>query len=233
VSLSPSGVVIEQNSVMNKEINNKTLRILILWMLIFGAVEVFFLNVITMDNYLIAIPYFLTIILMVVTFNKTIFRIVTRETKTDKYLLLIIPLILHGLIYWVCVKYLREPTELIRNNSVSFLSLNKFYLWVKPLHVLLQQMMIIVLVKKLHQNNVSLREIMVFTAILFGATHIYPFLVGSMTLPIASYFTGFAVAGSIIFPHQILMVKNGYLNNIIMHTMFYSLSALLFWSLYG
>jgi hypothetical protein len=210
--------------------NKKALKILTLWLVAEGFIWVFFHEVISYNNLAIAILYFLTLSVIVIFLFKDIFKNIAKETKTSSYFLLLISLVLHAIAYWICNNFLREPIELIKNNSASFILVNKYFLLVKPIDVLLQQTMIIVLVKKLHQSRVSLQNIIFSIAIIFGTTHIYG--VRKMELIPALLLTIVATSMSLIFPYLILKVKEGYLYNFMIHLAFVDIAALLIWLTY-
>lgn len=209
---------------------NRIAKILIPWILVFGLVEIFFAELITLNNHILATLYFILVATTIVILYRDLLETITKDTKKKQYLFLFIPLVIHVIVYWFCINYLTEPTKLIKDNAASFLLVNKYFLWSKPFHILSQQLFIIILVLKLHRNKIGLRRVMLYTMILFGLSH--TFLIRSMTLPFALYFTGFAIVGSFVLPYMILKVKNGYLYNLVIHLAFYDLSALFFWSKY-
>lgn len=210
--------------------NKKNLKILSLWLVAEGFIWVFFHRVIGYSNLAIAISYFLTLIIVVLFLFKDIFKNIAKETEIKSYFLLTASLTLHAIIYWVCNNFLGEPVELIRNNSASFILVNKYFLFVKPIDILLQQTMIIVLVQKLHQNKVSLQNIIFSLAIIFGTAHIYD--ITHMELPIAILLAFVATSMSLIFPYLILKTKNGLMYNFMIHLAFIDIAALLVWSIF-
>ena len=210
--------------------SKKALKIILLWLLAEALVWIPFHNLISYNNLLVATLYFLFFSFLTLVLFKDIFKNLVINTKTKNYLLLIASLLLHGAIYWICNNYLNEPTELIKNSPASYTLVNNYFLWVKPIDILLQQLMLIVLVTKLHENKVSLKSIIIAVAIIFGAIHIDS--LQRMEIIPALILTVSATAMSLVIPYMILRVKNGYLYNLMIHLAFVDIAALLFWSLY-
>lgn len=210
--------------------NNIFVEIIIPWVLAFASASLFFGRIITMEYPLTAIIYFaLVASLLIFSFND-VFKVFFMDFKWKQYSILTMLLIIHIAIYYMCLTYFKKPTILLQNNNISFLYLNRYFLISKPFEILLQQVFIILLVWKLHQNKLSLKKIILLLAVFFGWIHI--FLSFTMSLAFWLYFTIFAILSSIIFPYQIIKIKDGCLYNFLIHLLFYDLSALFFWSLF-
>jgi len=104
---------------------------------------------------------------------------------------------------------------------------DKYFLLIKPLDVLFQQIMIVILVKKLQENKISLNKIILIMMVVFGVAHLYS--TTHMELVPTLIMTFFTLILSIVFPYFILKVKSGYLYSFISHLVFVDLAALMFW----
>lgn len=208
----------------------KSVQAITLFLLAFGSINFLFIKIVTIENYIACLLAFgIGTILSILLFKK-IFNNLIEETKKYEFLLLLVPIILHGITCYYCLHFLNEPIGPFENTGTSFLLLENFFIWVKPFDVLYQQIILIILIKKLHQYKITLRSITIMFVFVFGASHI--FQVFKTDFVIGLGFLLFGLAGSFIFPFMILKVKNGYLYNFIIHLLVYDLAALLFWSFY-
>ena len=209
--------------------NRKAWQIVLLWLAAEAFIWIPYRRLISYDNIFAAIPYFLFYISITLMLFRNIFKKIILKTKKSSFLLVMASLMFHGVTYWICNNYLNPPIELIKNSPASYTLVNNYFLWVKPIDVLLQQLMIIVLVTKLANNKVSLKNITFALAIIFGVAHIES--LQRMELTYALILTVSATAMSVVLPYFILKIKNGYLYNVMIHLAFVDVAALLFWSI--
>jgi len=188
---------------MEKILQKNVIKTIALFIASFGIIVLVFTNIITMSRYQIAFIYFLTIIILFVWHFKKIFKKMTKQSKWHNYLTIIgSALLVHGLTL-----------------------LDNFFLFTKPIEVLWQQIMIIILTHHLSKLTLTLKQIIIIFMIAFGSMHIFQAIRADTTIGIG--FTIVALIFSAIFPTMILKVKNGYLYNYFIHLATYSLAALL------
>jgi hypothetical protein len=108
--------------------------------------------------------------------------------------------------------------------------MNNFYIWTKPFDILVQQLLIIVLVKKLSEQRMNLKQITLIFILGFGAIHIFQIFKTDIIIGLA--FTAGALLSSVLYPYMILKVKNGYIYNYMIHLAIYNIAAILTWTLY-
>ncbi len=210
---------------------NKTIQAIALFIFAFALTSLTMTQVITMDRYLLNIAFLSIVTIgLVFYFRKTLIGLTSKTTKYDFIFLLAISLAVHAVSSYFILTYLGRPVWPFDSNGTSFLLMNNFYLWVKPLDVLVQQLLIILLVTKLHQYKMSLKQITALFVFGFGAIHI--FQIFKTDLFIGLGFTGGAIISSFVYPYMILKVRNGYLYNYMIHLGIYSLAALLAWGFY-
>ena len=208
-----------------------SIKFILLWLTSFGFfIGIIFLKYITVYNYKLATIYFILLSIIIWVFQKRLFKSLISITNLNKLGFILLSIIFNIFVYWFCINYLTPPTSLINNNAVSFLILDNFFLITKPFDVLLQQTFVIILVLRLSEFKFSLEQVILITSLIFGISHL--FIIYSMTLPLALYFTAFAIMASTLFPYSILKIQDGWVYSYMAHLAFYSLSALLFWVIY-
>ena len=201
-------------------------EILFLWIIGFGGAIIFFNRIITVEHYIIAIFYFSIISIIALKLFEDAFKDIQKTMGKNKLFLILGCLMIHTLISSLSIGFLKNPEITNVETQVSFLNAGQYFLWAKPFEILLQQTLIFILIKKLNENNLSLKKIILLYAILFGINHIL--LIPITGLYFGLYFTIFALLSAIIFPYNIIKRKNGYLYNIIIHITFYDISAIIF-----
>jgi len=178
-----------------------------------------------MDRYVLNM-IFLSIFVsaIVISFRHTFENLIE---KTDKYKIIalgILSLIIHGAISYFILTFLDQPVFPFDSRGTSFLLMNNFFLLAKPLEILVQQLLIILLVTKLKEQGMSLRRIITLFVLFFGTIHI--FQIFKTDLIIGLGFTFFAILASFIFPYLVLKVRNGYIYNFMIHLVAYDIAAL-------
>lgn len=133
------------------------------------------------------------------------------------------------MVCYYCLVFLDRPVLPFESSELSFLLINNFFVWVKPVDLLYQQLIIMVLIKTLYEYGMSLQRIITLFVVIFGIAHGVQLF--WMPLPIALGFLVFSIVASFIFPVLVLRVRNGYLYNIVIHLLAYDMAALLFWML--
>lgn len=204
---------------------------LVTFSFLFGIIYLAEIQVITMDRYVWVIIFLLVVTAgLFVVFDRW-YQPLLKETKVSEVVVLIgASLLIHGLTVYFITHYAERPDWPFSDRGTSFLLLNNYYIWAKPLDIVAQQMLIIWLTMKLHSQGFSLRKIIGLFIGFFGAIHI--FQVMKTDVVIGLLFTTGAVLFSIIFPYLILRVRNGYLYNFMLHLVVYNIAALVAWFWY-
>ncbi len=209
---------------------SKAIKISFLWLVAEAIIWVPYRSLISYDRTLIAILYFSFFSFITVLLFKDIFQNLISNTKITKFSLLIGSLLIHGGVYWFCNNHLTAPNELIENNPASYILVNNYFLLGKPFDILLQQVMIIVLVAKLIQEQISLRTITSIVVIIFGIAHLEA--LRRMELIYALILTCSTVLMSLFIPRLILKTQDGFLYSFMLHVGLVDIAALLAWTLF-
>jgi hypothetical protein len=214
----------------SQKILRQGILITVTFAILFGIVSLTMTQIITMEKYVLNI-LFLTLVsaIIIVCFKKTFIEILYKIDKSY-LLLLFFSLTAHVTISYIILHYLERPAFPFSITGTSFLLLNNFFIWVKPLDVLVQQLMIIVLVRKFSELKLKYKTIAIICLFCFGIIHI--FQVFKTSLIIGLCFTFVALLLSIVFPYLILKVKNGVIYSYVIHLGIYTLAALLSWYLF-
>ena len=200
-------------------------------MVAFAVVALVPSQVIKMDRYILVIFFLLIMASVCIFYFKNEFRDIVEQTSKREFILLIITtLLIHGICTYYIIKFIAQPIWPFDSHGTSFLLMNNFFVWAKPFEVFVQQLLIILLVTKLHQSDMSLKKIITFFVFAFGAVHIFQIFKTDIIIGLG--FTFFAILASFIFPYMILRVRNGYVYNFMIHLVAYDIAALLAWSFY-
>jgi len=211
---------------MNAILQIPTLKTLLVFSVAFGLTILGLFNIITMERYALAFAYFFLLSFGLIWYFKKIFLQLSSHTRWYVFLYTIgIALLIHIGACYLCLHYLGKPNDAFAYRGISFLELSGFFIWAKPMEVFWQQLMIIVLVKKLESQKLSLYQIMLVCMAAFGSIHIYQALRADAI--IGTGFTIIALLFSVLFPYMILNIKNGYLYNYTIHLTTYSFVAIL------
>lgn len=203
----------------------------VLWFILgFAFTSLVPTQIVTMDKYIVNVIFLSLCIIWLVTYFKNDFKIVVRNTKKFEYLLLIASLVIHAIVVYYILTFLDKPILPFNSTGASPLLMNNFFIWVKPLDVFVQQLLIILLVSKLHMYHMSIKHITALFVFGFGLIHIFQVFKTDAFVGIA--FAVIAIIFSFIFPNMILKVRNGYMYNYLIHLGVYDLIALLVWLIF-
>jgi uncharacterized membrane protein YfcA len=208
----------------------KIIKAIALFSLAFVSINFAFTKIATLENYIPCLIAFIVGTVIVSILFRDVLKDVISKTKKHEFLILLIPILIHGIVCYYCLNFLTAPVGPFENTETSFLLLNKYFIWVKPFDVLYQQIILIVLIKKLYEYKMNLKNITILFFVFFGTMHIFQIFRTDLT--IALLFTLFGILGSFIFPYMILKKRDGYLYNYIIHMLVYAVAALSFWSVY-
>jgi hypothetical protein len=207
---------------------NKVLGLLIKFIIIFGICSLVPSEIFGMEGYVLTIIFLIASALTIGYFFKNILSEVTTKTKWSEMMILaFLSIVGHALTIFIIKSYAVQPNWFFGSRGTSFLLLNDYFLWAKPLDVFVQQLLIVLLVLKLRTVGVSLRAITTLVIFGFGVMHIFH---GYRTDILISFgYTIMAIIFSIIFPYMILKVRNGYIYNFMIHLATYDIAALVAW----
>lgn len=212
-------------------LKNKIIHSIIFFVVAFGITTLIPSGVITMDRYLAIILFLFAISFFLLIFFKRELAVVVQKThKHEFFILFIFSLFFHGISSYLVLNFLSQPVWPFDSRGTSFLLMNNFFIFAKPFEVFVQQLLIILLVTRLHQSGMSLKKIIMLFVFGFGVIHI--FQIFKTDLIIGLGFTFFAILASLIFPYMLLRVRNGYIYNFMIHLAAYDIAAILTWSLY-
>lgn len=210
---------------------NKIIKAIVLFAITFGSTSLIMTQVITMDRYILNILFLsITSLCLIFYFRKTLKDLISKTRKSDFIFLILISIIIHLISSYFILNYLNQPIWPFDSRGTSFLLMNNFYLWTKPFDVFLQQLLIILLVTKLHEYKLTLKQITMLFVLGFGVIHIFQIFKTDIIIGLA--FTLGAIISSFIYPYMILKVRNGYIYNFMIHMGIYNIAALLSWMLY-
>ncbi|HKY87395.1 MAG TPA: hypothetical protein VJL90_11600 [Pseudorhodoplanes sp.] len=101
-----------------------------------------------------------------------------------------------------------------------------WYFLPKSIEILFQQLLVVALVLTLSVQQYSLRRISVYSAVLFGGTHIF-LAFGGVPIGYVIRFMLAAAAFGFVFPYLLLRVPNGLAYSYVVHWLYYALSAIM------
>lgn len=204
-------------------------RDIILWIICFASVCSTFNIFITRNNPFIALIYFLCITGIIIFRYKKSFIDLTHKINKKQSFTLILLVCIHISTYFLTHKILGKPSGIGIEDNISFLEMNNYFLFAKPLEVILQQAFILALIFILQKHKMKMNTIITVLFLLFGGMHM--FLIISMDIVFALYFTFFGLCASYLFTLIITKIRNGFIYSLALHMIFYEISALVFWSL--
>ena len=175
--------------------------------------------------------YFLAIaVITILIFKDHIFRIIQNFTSTPLVILGIVTLA-HIALYFYIPKHYQEPKEYFeRYPKRTFLTIDFRRMVSKSMDLFAQQVFIVLLASFLKDAGLSLVHIIATFAVIFGAVHA-PLIIFERGWP-TWYFTVFSILSAVIFPVLILKIHYGFVYSYIVHWVFYTLTAVVFWILY-
>lgn len=184
-------------------------------------------------HFLLTATYFFCVAIFTsLIFKNHVARAIQNFTSTPLIVLGFIILV-HIILYIYIPKYLLEPKEYFEKYSKrQYLKIDKRRLMSKSMDILTQQVFVVLLVMFLQDAGLSLNQIIIAFAVIFGLVHAPLILFERGTWP-SWYFTVFSILSAIIFPTLILKVQYGFVYSYIVHWVFYTLTAVGFWIIYA
>ncbi|MEK7544778.1 MAG: hypothetical protein AAB551_01470 [Patescibacteria group bacterium] len=184
------------------------------------------------QHFLLTAIYFLCVAIFTsLIFRDHIVRAIQNFTATP-FIVLGFVILAHIILYIYIPKYLREPKEYFEKYPKrQYLKIDKRRLVSKSLDILSQQIFVVLLVMFLQDASLSLHQIIIAFAIIFGLVHAPLIVVERGTWP-SWYFTVFSILSAIIFPTLILKVQYGFVYSYIVHWVFYTFTAVGFWLIF-
>jgi len=196
-----------------------------------AAIWLFFFNYITHTSFVLSLLFFSVLCIIFILLFRNLFQDVIAKSRKMDVLLIVGTFVLHGLTYWVCHQYLTAPLELMKDSTASFIQVDRYFIWIKPVDVLLQQLMLIILMTKLHENKMSMQTMALLLGVLFGIAHLAS--IEQIDLNITIVMTFATTLFALFMPYIFFKLKNGYLYNFMIHILLVDLAALLFWGMFG
>ncbi len=183
-------------------------------------------------HFLWTATYFLSVaIITSLIFREHIARALSNFTATP-FIVLGVLILMHIVLYIYLPKYLHEPKDYFEKYPKrQYLKIDRRRLVSKSMDILAQQIFVILLVMFLHDAGLTLNQIIIAFAIIFGLVHTPLILVERGAWP-SWYFTAFSILSAIIFPTLILKIQYGFVYSYIVHWIFYTFTAIGFWVLY-
>ena len=204
---------------------------LFLFVSIFGFASLVPTQIITMERYGFVILFYLTVASLLLYAFRSTYKSIFQNTHWYELVGLVsLSLIVHGLVSYFIITYVDKPDWIFSDRGTSFLLMNNYYVWAKPLDILIQQLLIIWLTTKLFANGLTLKQIISFFLIAFGSIHIFQVLKTDWVIGLL--FTAGALVSSVLYPYLLLRVRNGYIYNYMFHLGLYNIAALAAWLLY-
>jgi len=181
------------------------------------------------NKFYISIIYFFSLsILIVAIYWKEYLELINIEFSIIPFLFIPLLFIVNILAYNYIRINFKKPNQLIKENpQVFFLKLDNKYLASKSFEILFQQILIVLLVLWLSQLGLSIFELIISFAILFGLGHSY--LIYSRGKLFGTILTISSILSAIIFPILIIYVPWGFIYSYFVHWMFYISVGFFFW----
>ena len=204
---------------------------LLIFITIFSFASLVPTQIITMGRYGLVIVFYLAVTSLLLYAFRSVYKPIFQQTSWYKLVgLLSLSLAIHGLVSYLLITYAERPDWPFSDHGTSFLLMNKYFVWAKPLDVLIQQLLIIWLTTKLLANRLSLKQIIIFFMFAFGSIHIFQTLKTDWIIGLL--FTGGALISSVLYPYFLIHVRDGYIYNYMFHLGLYNLAALIAWLAY-
>lgn len=216
---------------LNQKMKNKrTFKALILFTLAFVTTSLTMTEIITMDRYVLNILFLSMFSLLTLAIFKKDLSELYSDSRQTSAVLLVISFLIHLATVFIVRTFLETPSWPFDIAGTSPLLMNDFFVWTKPFDVLVQQLLILVLVKKLDQYGQSLQQITTMLVCGFGLVHVVQMVRTDVIVGLT--FASVAIIFSFVFPYMILKVKHGCVYNFMIHLGVYDLFALLAWIIF-
>lgn len=210
---------------------------LIIWAVLWGATFGFFFLIFTSEDYIKRYIWVSAYFITAIIFNLFVFREQISRAFSDftivPLIVLVVVVALQIAMYYYLPKYFKkEPTEYFkRYPKRSYLNFNFRRLTSKSTELVLQQLFIISLTLILNDASLSLTQIVITFAILFGIVHTPLIFIEKWWT--SWYFVILSFVASALFPTLILKIKYGFVYGYIVHWVFYTLTTVWFWIWYN
>ena len=198
------------------------MKITILWFLGFCTLMLIFYRFIRFESVFLSVIYFSAVSFALFFYQLHLFDDLIDWLHIHEIFFLVLIITLHIMVAFWWRQQLSPPTI----SSISFLTFDNYFLWVKPFDVMFQQTLILWLVGMLRRNFTILVKIISILVLFFGIFH--SILIIMMGWQWWLYFTSFAVIASIVFPILMTRLHNGWVYSYSIHLLFYSISAVVF-----
>jgi hypothetical protein len=183
------------------------------------------------DRYPWTCVYFLGLAVLVVFLFRGTLTPPVEDVTAGPVAVLAGTILVQVLLYYLAVRYLRRPVQLIEDNPREmFLRFDYRYLVSKSFEVLFQQVMVVLVVMMAWKQTGSLVKTVIIFAVVFALAHL-PLLkiYGSQTGVFAKIYLAASLVSAVIFPVVILKVNLGFVYTYAVHSMFFTVLALWFW----
>lgn len=209
---------------------NKNVAKSVLWF-VFGFAVTALISIFLMQNHrLVIILLLLFSTGLILFFKEDLLKLVKNTKWYEAVSLISVSLLVHGTSSYLILKYLEQPEWLFDSRGSSFLLMNDFYVWAKPMDIMAQQLLILLLVLKLNDLKMSVNQITKLFVVGFGAAHVFQLLRTDLIIGLLYLVT--AIIFSFVFPRMILKVRNGFIYNFMIHLFAYNAAAMVAWVLY-
>ena len=182
-------------------------------------------------NYGITIAYFILMSLFTFILFKSHFEPFLVELAILPFAILAVTiLVCLGIYKYGKRRFLINRAYLETHPTEHLLRLDNRYIFSKLGETLLHQILVMLLVAFLTEYGLNLVEIIIISTVLFTATHVA--LIPTTDFSFGFYFTAAIALSAFIFPPIVILTNYGFIYNIALELLFYTLSAVIFWSHY-
>ena len=198
------------------------------WAIFFGFV---YKRVDYIKHFAWTASYFLvTAVITIVIFKEHILEVVQNFVLIPIVVLIVI-IVTHIWLYSYLLKNFKKPAEYFEKYPKrTFLQIDFRRMISKSMDLFAQQIFIVLLALFLKDAGLTLGQIIIAFALIFGAVHA-PLIIFERGWPLW-FFTIFSILSAVIFPILILRVNYGFVYSYIVHWTFYTLMAIVFWILH-
>lgn len=123
----------------------------------FAVVSLMQTQVITMARWQWNVCFLLAVAVVLYVLFRHVFCDYLRQSHRLTVIALLCGILgIHLIVFYICLYRCDTPVWPFEAQGTSFLMMDNFFLWVKPIDVLVQQMMIMILVARLRQYGMTL-----------------------------------------------------------------------------
>jgi hypothetical protein len=183
-------------------------------------------------RFLLTTGYFFTVAIIALVIFRQLLTPILTDISMPPLVTLTLFMIFQTILYVLLPRYIRKPEEYFnRYPDRYFLKIDWRRLISKSADIVAQQFIILVLVLSLHDAGIPLPQLCLLFGFLFMLLHI-PLIASERGAWTSWLFATIVVVFSIIFPVLILTVSYGFIYNIVLHWLFYTVTAIVFWFWY-